>query len=354
MKKSQFAILLAVIVLCAGVIFGYVKYRLDNDKQVNNNKTEETNMHAIISIYQDDDKGGLYGIDSQGNESLLVNKDEYRHSYTDYTVASDALYYVDKDYYIHKISFKTKINEKLSIKINENYWGYIADGEYLISNGEDNNWYDEIYNLKTGRVERLPLVSNGSRYFIYGNYYYSDNDSNALKYYNVNTNKINSINENSHIIYAEGNYIIYARGNYIEYDKNNDGVFVLDAKTNTFTSIKGIDYEKDIRAGSHITEFDIIGDDVYYFKHNGNTLNKYSANGEYSQVLDLKEDEKYKTVFYSLVQKHSPYVITIEADLHECLVTIDDYCEPAVRKYYYYNVINNSLNTNEINCPNCK
>ena len=40
MKKSQFVILLVVIVLCAGGIFGYVKYRLDK-QEVDNNKTEE-------------------------------------------------------------------------------------------------------------------------------------------------------------------------------------------------------------------------------------------------------------------------------------------------------------------------
>ena len=36
MKKGQLACLIAVIVLCAGGIFGYVKYRLDNDKQAEN------------------------------------------------------------------------------------------------------------------------------------------------------------------------------------------------------------------------------------------------------------------------------------------------------------------------------
>lgn len=352
MKKGQFACLIAVIVLGLGGIFGYVKYRLDK-QEVSNNKTEEKeNMATIISIYQDDNKGGLFGIDSQGNEILLVSKDLYKHNYTDYATTDDTLYYIDKEYYIHKVSLKSRIDDKLSIKINENYWDYVADGDYLISSSL--NEEDQLYNLKTSNVEKLPFVSNGLCYFIYGNYYYSDNDSKALNYYNVNNKKINTINENSHIIYAEGDYIIYARGNHIEYDENNDGVFVLDTKTNSFTSIKGINYENDIRSGSHITEFDIIGDDVYYFKHNGNTLNKYSVNGQFSQVLSLKEADKYKTVFYSLVQKHSDNIITIETDLHECLVTIDDYCDPSVKKYYYYNAVNNSLSTSEINCPNCK
>ena len=38
MKKSQFAFLIAVIVLCAGGIFGYVKYRLDKEVTNDNNQ----------------------------------------------------------------------------------------------------------------------------------------------------------------------------------------------------------------------------------------------------------------------------------------------------------------------------
>ena len=41
MKKSQFAILIGVVVLCACGIFGYVKYRLDN-QEVNNNSSSST------------------------------------------------------------------------------------------------------------------------------------------------------------------------------------------------------------------------------------------------------------------------------------------------------------------------
>lgn len=40
MKKGQFAILIAVIILGLGGIFGYVKYRLDNDKKPEENQQQ--------------------------------------------------------------------------------------------------------------------------------------------------------------------------------------------------------------------------------------------------------------------------------------------------------------------------
>ncbi len=53
MKKSQFAILIAVIVLCAGGIFGYVKYKLDKQESEKLNTDNNSGKNDTINNAKD-------------------------------------------------------------------------------------------------------------------------------------------------------------------------------------------------------------------------------------------------------------------------------------------------------------
>ena len=73
MKKTQFAILIAVIVLCAGGIFGYVKYRLDN-QEVNNN--QEINNNSSVDNKNENKNNKLYTLEEMNDYLSNLSYDQ--------------------------------------------------------------------------------------------------------------------------------------------------------------------------------------------------------------------------------------------------------------------------------------
>ena len=60
MKKGQFALIIELIVLCAGGLFGYVKYRLDNNEHSEKEKNSSNNISENSNIVFNDGDYTIY------------------------------------------------------------------------------------------------------------------------------------------------------------------------------------------------------------------------------------------------------------------------------------------------------
>ena len=131
MKKSQFVILLVVIVLCAGGIFGYVKYRLDK-QEVDNNKAEEKQEESKTSDSNEKEK--------DSGKLLCESSLKYDNKVYSYSFKANDEDLVLKVFYDNKQIFEAKQNGYFLINSLENSYDYCANNKIIIesvSNADD-------------------------------------------------------------------------------------------------------------------------------------------------------------------------------------------------------------------------
>ena len=161
MKKSQFAIIIAVIVLGLGGIFGYVKYRLDSDKQVDNNKTEEKlltkteleqKMNELLN-------SNLNEIEKEWNLNKKITIEDF----------AGGGYYYNIKYILNNRDLKPSINDGmdggLSLDfINKTYESKTLD---LFKNFELHNLYNNSDEKYLTICENVYLTGGHRRCYVY-------------------------------------------------------------------------------------------------------------------------------------------------------------------------------------------
>ena len=70
------------------------------------------------------------------------------------------------------------------------------------------------------------------------------------------------------------------------------------------------------------------------YKFDGKTVTK---------IRDFVEDSKYQTIYYGIERSNDNLIIS--EILHECKVTIDDYCD-SIKKQLIYNTLDNTFKNN--------
>ena len=204
MKKSQFAILIGVVVLCACGIFGYVKYRLDkqevnnnssdvnsngNNQEINNNVNntvidDDTDDNTVLSKAELEEKMSNYANKNLSNIEKkfnltksfnISNEDSSRRSvYASYMIngvvfASDFYAGIIENYNEFQIgqrykSFVDDMNKSNRLKVFD--LKSESNESYLTIRSGFNVY---IYNKNGKKAETIETNYSGSYYFISDN-----------------------------------------------------------------------------------------------------------------------------------------------------------------------------------------
>ena len=167
MKKSQFVILLVVIVLCAGGIFGYVKYRLDGQTS-NGNKQEETNV--INQTENVNDKTVLTTKELEQKMSEYANQHlnsvEKKFGLTKtYIISSYEA--IDRSVYVsYMMDGKALANEYFAGVVNYNELQVSQNYKSLVDNLNESNTL-KVYDVKSESDESYLVILSGISIYIY-------------------------------------------------------------------------------------------------------------------------------------------------------------------------------------------
>ena len=217
MKKSQFAIFIGVIVLCAGAIFGYVKYRLDK-QEINNNSSVDNknknnklynleeindylsnlsyNQTALMKKYnvskklvlRESESNSIFGVYINNNTKHELNPIYVPSGFSDGSqTINEALEYYSKEInddsivkYFDLMDMHYNLYELKDVNTSSNYLAILCDSS---TNGGKVFIYDNNLN-SVGNFDYM-----GSMYGIR----YINNEENVIKSSGVKTIKIGNI-----------------------------------------------------------------------------------------------------------------------------------------------------------------